>query len=103
MTSPFVLRFLDWDKGIIALLSGKEGDEKAGRLPPGQRAIKSILKWGIEHPGIVQNLPKIDKEDWPLRVEGEVENPFTLDWKSLLSMPQVTSKSGFHCVEGGAS
>jgi len=75
-------------------------DQERGRLPPGQRAIKSILKWGIEHPGITQNLPRIGKEAWALRVEGEVENPYVLDWRTFMSMPQVTSKSDFHCVEG---
>ncbi len=33
------------------------------RLPPGQRAIKQILRWGIDHPGITPANPKIDLEN----------------------------------------
>ena len=31
---------------------------------------------------------------------GEVEEPFTLDWKGLLAMPQTTRRSDVHCVTG---
>ena len=74
--------------------------KKDDRLPPGQKAIDSILGWGTEHPGIVKDLPVIDKEDWSLTVDGEVENPLKLDWEGFMELPQVESVSDFHCVEG---
>ena len=74
--------------------------KKDDRLPPGQRAVDSILGWGTEHPGIVKDLPHIDKADWSLTVDGEVENPVTLDWEGFMALPQVDSVSDFHCVEG---
>ncbi len=77
---------------------GRKKEE--GKLPPNQREIKSILRWGIDHPGITRNLPEIDKEDWRLVVDGEVEYPVELDWRSFMALPQAESVSDFHCVEG---
>jgi DMSO/TMAO reductase YedYZ molybdopterin-dependent catalytic subunit len=69
-------------------------------LPPGQRAIKRILRWGIDHPGIISENPKIDLEKWALTVDGEVEKPLRLSWDDFLKLPKVESISDFHCVEG---
>jgi DMSO/TMAO reductase YedYZ molybdopterin-dependent catalytic subunit len=74
--------------------------KKNERLPPGQRAVGSILGWGTEHPGIIKNLPQIDRDDWSLTVDGEVENPLELDWEGFMALPQAESVSDFHCVEG---
>ena len=73
--------------------------EKTKKLPPNQRAVKSILRWGIDHPGIVQRLPNISKDMWELVVAGEVENPVKFNWASFLKLPQTVSVSDFHCVE----
>jgi DMSO/TMAO reductase YedYZ molybdopterin-dependent catalytic subunit len=35
---------------------------------------------------------------WRLRVHGEVENPFTIDFSSLLTLPQVEQPCDVHCV-----
>jgi len=69
-------------------------------LPPGQRAIKRILRWGVDHPGIVSENPKVDLEKWVLTVDGEVEKPLRLSWDDFLKLPKVESVSDFHCVEG---
>jgi DMSO/TMAO reductase YedYZ molybdopterin-dependent catalytic subunit len=74
--------------------------KKHRRLPPNQKAIDSILGWGVEHPGIVKDLPVIKKANWNLVVGGEVENPLTLDWDAFMALPQVELVSDFHCVEG---
>ena len=73
---------------------------KRKKLPPGQRPIKSLLRWGIDHPGITRSNPKIDVKTYCLEIGGEVENPVKLDWNSILSLPKVESVSDFHCVEG---
>jgi len=73
---------------------------KEGRLPPNQRVIDSILGWGTQHGGIVMRLPQVDKEEWGLTVDGEVNAPTTLDWAGFMALPQVESVSDFHCVEG---
>lgn len=69
------------------------------RLPPGQVATKRILRWGIDHPGIVSVNPRIDKSAYVLTVDGEVENPVKLGWNDVLQLPRTASVSDFHCVE----
>lgn len=75
-------------------------DKKARTLPPGQKAIGSLLRWGIDHPAIVKTIPHLDVKTWRLRIDGEVEKPLRLDWQALLELPKVESVSDFHCVEG---
>jgi DMSO/TMAO reductase YedYZ molybdopterin-dependent catalytic subunit len=70
------------------------------QLPPGQRPIKRLMRWGIDHPGITSRNPKIDIEKWTLVVNGEVLNPMKLSWNDFLKLPKVVSISDFHCVEG---
>jgi len=74
---------------------------KGGRrtLPPGQRAIKAILRWNIDHPGIIRENPVISHDQWALTVSGEVENPVKLQWNDFMKLPTVESVSDFHCVE----
>jgi len=73
--------------------------EQAG-LPPGQVAIKRLLRWGKEHPTIGGSIPKIDLESWILVIDGEVEKPLKLNWNDILDLPKIESVSDFHCVEG---
>ena len=70
------------------------------RLPPSQMAIKRILRWGEDHPGVTKSIPKIDLKTWFLVVDGEVENPLRLAWEDFVKLPMVESVSDFHCVEG---
>jgi DMSO/TMAO reductase YedYZ molybdopterin-dependent catalytic subunit len=69
-------------------------------LPPNQKPIKRILRWGIDHPGITSANPHIDTNTYVLTVDGEVENPVKLRWKDVLELPRTVSMSDFHCVEG---
>ena len=73
---------------------------KDKKLPPGQEPIKSLLRWGIDHPGITRSNPKIDLGTYVLEISGEVENPIKLNWQQILRLPKVQSVSDFHCVEG---
>jgi DMSO/TMAO reductase YedYZ molybdopterin-dependent catalytic subunit len=61
------------------------------RLPPSQYLLKRLRPMGGEEgdpsPG-----------GWRLRVHGEVENPFLLDFAGLLAMPQVEQECDVHCV-----
>lgn len=81
-------------------MSSKEQDNKEGRLPPGQRSIERILRWGKEHSTITGSVPKIDLRKWVLIIDGEVEKPLKLNWNEILKIPKVESVSDFHCVEG---
>ena len=69
------------------------------KLPPNQRWIDHILKWGEEHRGIQSTLPNVSLDDWRLIVEGEVGSPTELDWSDFMGLEQVISISNFHCVE----
>ena len=75
-------------------------NEKEKRLPPNQKPIKRILRWGVDHPGITSANPRIDLNTYVLTVEDEVENPVNLGWNDVLQLPRTVSVSDFHCVEG---
>ena len=63
------------------------------RLPPGQRVIESLRPMGgDEGDG--------DVRTFRLRVHGQVRKPFEVDYRGLLSLPQVTKVGDVHCVTG---
>ena len=80
------------------LLTSESKQEK--RLPPNQKPIKRLLRWGIDHPGITSANPKIDTKTYMLTIDGEVNNPVKLTWIEVLKLPKTVSVSDFHCVEG---
>jgi len=61
------------------------------RLPPGQRVIEQLRPMGGE-----EGSPRTD--DFRLQIHGEVERPFTIDWKQLLAMPVTQQIADVHCV-----
>ena len=63
------------------------------RLPPGQKVLESLRPMGGE-PGS----PK--PKDFRLKVYGEVEKPFTLDFDELLAIGNVEQRADVHCVTG---
>jgi DMSO/TMAO reductase YedYZ molybdopterin-dependent catalytic subunit len=69
-------------------------------LPPDQKPIKRILRWGSDHPGITSANPHIDTNTYTLTIDGEVDNPKKLSWAEVSQLPKVESTSDFHCVEG---
>ena len=69
-------------------------------LPPGQREIDRILRWNIDHPGIIEENPKVDLKKWTLAIDGEVENPTRLKWHDFIQLASSESVADFHCVEG---
>jgi DMSO/TMAO reductase YedYZ molybdopterin-dependent catalytic subunit len=79
-------------------LSSKDVEEK--RLPPGQVPTKRILRWGIDHPGIINVNPRIDTRTYVLTIDGEIDNSVKLGWNDVLQLPRTVSVSDFHCVEG---
>lgn len=73
---------------------------KNNKLPPGQHEISALLRWNVDHPGIVPENPEFDPEKWKLTVDGEAENPLRFSWHDFLDLPAVETTSDFHCVEG---
>lgn len=88
--------------GVVQIMFEREikKEKEIRQLPPGQKAIDKVMRWGIDHPAIVDDTPKLDLTEWRLIVDGEVEKFLRLDWKALLELPHVVSVSDFHCVEG---
>jgi DMSO/TMAO reductase YedYZ molybdopterin-dependent catalytic subunit len=69
-------------------------------LPPGQHEIQNIMRWNVDHPGILLRNPHFDPKEWELIVDGSVEKPVKLSWGDLLNYSSETVVSDFHCVEG---
>jgi len=72
--------------------AGPENRHGMPKLPPGQREVH---KWPVLDLGIQ---PEIAPSHWSLKVHGDCENPFTLDWAAFNHLPQVEDESDFHCV-----
>ena len=68
--------------------------EIAGRIPPGQRLVKS---WPVLHYGPI---PAFDGATWDLELSGLVEHPSTITYRELLELPRVTVDADMHCVTG---
>ncbi|UCD96534.1 MAG: molybdopterin-dependent oxidoreductase [Candidatus Bathyarchaeota archaeon] len=69
-------------------------------LPNGQREIARILRWNIDHPGIIEKNPAVDLAKWTLEIDGEVENPIKLTWSDFRRLSASDCVADFHCVEG---
>ncbi len=72
--------------------SGPKNRHGMPRLPVGQTESKSwpVLDLGIR--------PDVDKSNWSLVLDGEVDAPTTLDFSAFLQLPQTEDVSDFHCV-----
>jgi DMSO/TMAO reductase YedYZ molybdopterin-dependent catalytic subunit len=78
----------------MGLFTKNYPEEIAGRVPPGQRLVKT---WPVLHYGPI---PTFDGTTWDLEVSGLVENPFTLSYTELRALPNVTVDADMHCVTG---
>lgn len=65
------------------------------RTPPGQRYVDHFPLYDI-----TPVRPRFDPATYAFRVEGAVENPYTLTWAELQALPAVEVEADFHCVTG---
>lgn len=63
-------------------------------LPPGQRYIK---KWIIY---AALGVPKVNINEWKLKIFGNVEKGFELTYEDLMKMDHIKYDADFHCVTG---
>ena len=73
----------------------KEVEEKGydpSRLPPGQYLTD---RFPVLHVG---DVPTYAPGEWNLAVGGLVDNPFTLTFEELTSLPSMTLTTDIHCV-----
>lgn len=64
------------------------------QLPVGQRQVRD---WPVLDLG---DLPRVDRSNWSLTVDGLVARPLKLAFADFLSLPQSEDVSDFHCVTG---
>jgi len=76
------------------LLRRPEQASGAGRLPPGQYEVQGLEELQVD------GVPEISLDGWAFEVNGEVENPFKLDWNQFMQLPKRVSVSEFDCVTG---
>lgn len=62
------------------------------RVPPGQTLTDT---WPVLHYGTV---PRIDINEWRLRVFGLVEEELSLSWDAFSQLPMQTNQCDIHCV-----
>ena len=62
------------------------------RLPPGQYWSNRLHILSISDP------PKIDLNEYRLKIFGEVEKPISLTWEDILNIEPVELIADFHCV-----
>lgn len=65
---------------------------RENRIPPGQARTK---KWPILD---ASGAPAVEAANWTMKVEGLVNHPVSLDWKTFSRLPRVRVFSDFHCV-----
>jgi DMSO/TMAO reductase YedYZ molybdopterin-dependent catalytic subunit len=63
------------------------------RIPPGQIVTKG---WPVLHAGSVPY--QLTRDNWSLKLSGEVDAPQTLSFPDLLAMPQKSVTTDIHCV-----
>ncbi len=61
------------------------------RLPPGQYLLEKLRDMGGQESDVTA-------AQFRLKVHGEVERPLDLDFRALLTYPQVKQRSDVHCV-----
>lgn len=71
---------------------GLTGAPGAGRLPPGQHVTEG---WPVLDLGV---LPRVDRSNWRLAVDGLVEEPVAWGWEDLRKQPVFRHVSDIHCV-----
>jgi DMSO/TMAO reductase YedYZ molybdopterin-dependent catalytic subunit len=78
----------------MGLFTKKYPEEIAGRIPPGQRLVKT---WPVLHFGPI---PRFDGTMWDLELSGLVERPQTISWQGLHDLPRAVVPADMHCVTG---
>lgn len=77
-------------------------DQPMGKGSPNRHGMPMVpvgqvitQKWPVLDLGLQPDIPL---NEWKLVVDGEVENPVTLNWEQFIALPQTDDVSDFHCV-----
>jgi DMSO/TMAO reductase YedYZ molybdopterin-dependent catalytic subunit len=91
--SALGLSSLFWGKSVWNALSGVTKPLE-NALPP------SIAPSGWRIYTVAATMPRFDPATWRLRIDGLVEQPQSLSYEELRSLPRAEQVSTFHCVTG---
>lgn len=83
---------LAWGKPVWSRVSSALGGAE-GLVP-----LVPTTGWRIYT--VADTMPTFDPATWTLTIGGLVEQPVTLDYKQLKSLPRAEQVSTFHCVTG---
>jgi DMSO/TMAO reductase YedYZ molybdopterin-dependent catalytic subunit len=81
------------DDALIRAARAQSRPDGRPRLPPGQKVLSKLKPMG----GIEGDA---SRSKYRLKVHGEVDTPFEIDFRELLEMPQVERAEDVHCVTG---
>ena len=88
--------------GASSLLWGKAAwNSVSGTVSPIAGDLAPILPtggWRIYT--VADHMPTFDPATWRLTIGGLVDEPQTIDYRTLRSLPRVHQVSNFHCVTG---
>jgi DMSO/TMAO reductase YedYZ molybdopterin-dependent catalytic subunit len=79
---------------VFDLLSRRSRDRETygDRLPPGQKVVKD---WPVL---TYAGTPRIDPEEWRLRIYGSVEQEVQFTWEQFRALPTTAVTCDIHCV-----
>jgi DMSO/TMAO reductase YedYZ molybdopterin-dependent catalytic subunit len=87
--------------GVSSLYWGKAAWSRvSGVIAPLEARIPLIPSGGWRIYTISGSMPGFDPKTWRLEIGGQVDQPVSLDYHDLLSLPKVEQISTFHCVTG---
>jgi DMSO/TMAO reductase YedYZ molybdopterin-dependent catalytic subunit len=81
------------DDALMREARAEKRSDGRERVPPGQRVITALKPMGGEE-------GDASRAGFRLKIHGEVDTPFTIDFRELLAMPQVEQALDVHCVTG---
>ncbi len=64
------------------------------RVPPHQRAVNAM----VAMPPVVNSYPHIEKNEWALKLYGEVAHEKQINWEEFTKLPIKDYTVDFHCV-----
>lgn len=104
--------FYSWIASLAGF-SGESGVSKAPKkkmagnhmVPPPEPAPASLPPKGGGGVGTfrmytVTKVPSFTNQTWSFKIDGLVNHPMNIDWKTFLKMPRKVQVSDFHCVTG---
>ena len=87
--------------GLSSLVWGKSvWGHVSKAIAPAEALVPLIPNGGWRIYTVSGSMPRFDPASWRLRVGGQVEQPVSLSYEELRSLPRVNQISTFHCVTG---